>query len=371
MIRLVINAIGIAPGGGLSVLLGLLAGWREIGAELEITVLAARPATQQALRDNGWGDILREVHAENGFARQWWQRITLPGLLRELNADLLLSNNYYVSGTPCPQVIHHQTLWALFAIPLWPYIRRGPRRYLQTLGARKALRAADANVYISTYMRDCAELICPGSRPRNHVVYNGLNREFLEFAKSPVAESRRPASLCAVQAPSTYKDNESLLKALAELVRLAPEQDWRLRIVGTGNWDAWRRRAEGLEVADRVEFLGHMDIDKIGQLLTESSCLIYPSVFEGFGMPIIEAMACGCPVVAVDDTAVSEIAATAAVLVPPRSPGEIAKSVLRLHQDDQWRRDIITRGRKRASDFSWTKSAESFCRIFKSVLNSQ
>ncbi len=377
--KLVINSMAIAPGGGLSVLLGLLEGWRTIGADLDITIVTYRRETIAALRDAGWGDRICAVPVTSSRRSAAWQRSRLPALLRERGADVLLTNNFYIPGAPCPQVVHHQTLWSVFAPGLWPYAKRGLRRLLLTLGARDALRRAEANVFISGYMRTCGEAIVPASAGRNRVIYNGLNNRYIEAARRlhdqppPPGGQAPSATICALQAPTPHKDNDSLVAALAELVRREPAHDWQLRIVGSGGpdgaaWQPWRDMAGRLGVGDRVQFLGHRPLSEVATLFRESCCLVYPSLFEGFGMPILEAMAMGCPVVTVRETAMPEVAGDAAILVAPRSPGEIVEAVLRLHGDAEVRRDLILRGAARALEFPWTQSAQQFAEVFAEIV---
>lgn len=368
MTRLVINVPGVAPGGGLTVLLGLLGGWRDIDAPLDVVILASRAAACDAIEDAGFGEQLRRVPGGGGFKGELWRYRRLPALARELDADVVLSNNVWTPGVHCPQVVHHQTLWSLFEPGLWPYLRRGPRRLLQALWCRQALRNAAANAYISTYMKQCAERIVPASAPRNYTLHNGLDASYISAAKQPCRHRPFSGRLCALQAPTMHKDNESLVVSVAELVRRMPQVDWFLKIAGGGDWTPWRRRASELGVEKRIEFIGFLNGAQVADLFAESDCLVYPSVFEGFGLPIIEAMAMGCPTVAIDATAVPEIAGDAALLTPPRRPDAIAEAVIRLASDDELRRRLVERGKERAQQFSWTNSATRLLEIIQSVL---
>lgn len=125
--------------------------------------------------------------------------------------------------------------------------------------------------------------------------------------------------------------------------------------------------AVALGVGQRVEFLGHMSLTAVADLFRSAACLVYPSVFEGFGMPILEAMAMGCPVVTVDATAMPEVAGGAALLVPPHSPARVVEAVMALHDDAALRREMIRKGLERALAFPWTRSAEQFARLFEQV----
>ncbi len=369
MIKLVINALRIAPGGGFSVLQGLLEYWSSPESGLDITILAGRDSVWKLLRKNEQNYVLKKMSIEDSYAAELWERYKLPGLLKRLRADVLLTNNYYVRNSPCPQVVHHQTLYSLFEPSVLSYLKMGPRRVLQTLWARNALQYAEANVFISEYLRNCAEKCIPTSASRNHVIYNGLTEDFVESADDPNFISPSVPTICALQSPDRHKDNESLLRVLAELRQTDMNTNWKLRIGGSGDWTKWYRRAKYLGIDDRVEFLGYLSMKEVKTLFRTSGCCVYPSVFEGFGMPIIEAMACGCPVIAVNATAIPEIADNAAILVPPHSPKQISQRVLQLYKDEHFRRQMIDRGKKRAVSFQWQTSASKFTKIFQNLIN--
>src|SRR5262249_2112704 len=159
-------------------------------------------------------------------------------------------------------------------------------------------------VYISDHVRDCCEQLVPTSRSRNQTIYYGLSEQYRSAAARADESNRRPFHLCALQFPSGYKGNDDLLQAPAALVRLAPQHAWKLDIAGWGDFSAFQKMAADLGVADRVNWLGMQDTAQVADLLQRSACLVYPSKFEGFGLPLIEAFASRCPAVAVDCTAI-------------------------------------------------------------------
>jgi glycosyltransferase involved in cell wall biosynthesis len=112
-------------------------------------------------------------------------------------------------------------------------------------------------------------------------------------------------------------------------------------------------RESGLE--DRVRFLGYCPTRDMPALYEGAAALLFPSLFEGFGIPLLEAMWCDCPIVASNVTSLPEIAGDAALLVDPGAPEEIADALNRVLTSDDLRRSLIERGRRRAPDFSWTK----------------
>ena len=105
----------------------------------------------------------------------------------------------------------------------------------------------------------------------------------------------------------------------------------------------------------QVRFLGYCPQREIPSLYRGAACLVFPSLFEGFGMPVLEAMASGCPVVCSDTTSLPEIAGGAALLLSPRDPEALAAAVHQLLTDADLRRDLVTRGIGRAAAFSWRR----------------
>ena len=108
-------------------------------------------------------------------------------------------------------------------------------------------------------------------------------------------------------------------------------------------------------LGDRVRFLGYVPITDMPSLYEGAAALMFPSLFEGFGIPLLEAMWCDCPIVCSNATSLPEVAGDAALLVDPRSPEELAHALNRVLTGGELRRALIERGRQRVKDFSWTK----------------
>ncbi len=128
-----------------------------------------------------------------------------------------------------------------------------------------------------------------------------------------------------------------------------------------------RREAARLGVGDAVTFLGYVPDADLPALLTGATALVFPSLFEGFGLPPLEAMACGTPVIATDAPAMREVLAGAARFVPLRSPAAIATEAVRLLQDTAWRRELAHRSLQHAAHFSWARTAELTEAVYREV----
>jgi len=122
-----------------------------------------------------------------------------------------------------------------------------------------------------------------------------------------------------------------------------------------------------LHLGDQVKFLGYCPSTEMPALYEGAAALIFPSLFEGFGMPVLEAMWCDCPVVCSNVTSLPEIAGDAALLVAPDSPEELAHETSRILNDDELRCTLIERGRKQAANFSWLKFTMETVRVLHRV----
>ena len=213
------------------------------------------------------------------------------------------------------------------AFPPW-------HRYTGRLVLRHGVRRADAVVAVSEFTR--AELVeqlgIPAERIR--VVPNGIETV---FAPDGVAGNGD-----YVLAVGTLEPRKNLARAV-EAARLAGVE---LRVVGARGWG-------GIEIAG---WAGRVSDENLAELYRGARCLVFPSLYEGFGLPVLEAMACGTPVVTTRGSATEEIAGGAAVLVDPLDPEAIAAGIA----EAGTRRDELRRlGLERAREFSWERAADS------------
>ena len=138
-----------------------------------------------------------------------------------------------------------------------------------------------------------------------------------------------------------------------------PRKEHQLVIVG----DSWYRggavekKARSLGLNGEVKFLGYVPRAELPGLFSGATAFVYPSLLEGFGMPIIEAMACGAPVITSNSSALKEVAGGAAVLVDPLSVRELTEAMERVAQDSRLRAELSQKGVRRAAEFSWETTA--------------
>lgn len=171
--------------------------------------------------------------------------------------------------------------------------------------------------------------------------------------------------------PANTWPHKNHLGALAALARLREAHGLQPQLVLTGarkqGQEALLEACGRLGLDGQVRFLGYCPLEDMPALYRGARALFYPSLFEGFGIPVVEAMWCGCPVVCSDRTSLPEIAGEAALLVDPLSADQMAAALARLLGDEGLRATLSERGRRRARDFSWRAFALQVLRTLNQV----
>ena len=160
-----------------------------------------------------------------------------------------------------------------------------------------------------------------------------------------------------------HKNHDLLVDALAQV----QDRDLHLVLTGQdyGRGDALRERARRMGVEGRVRHLGFLAADDVPALYRGASAMIFPSLYEGFGSPPLEAMACGCPVASSTRGSLAEVIGGAALTFDPESVEEIAASIARIAEDQELRSRLREAGLARASGFTWEAAARRHCELYE------
>jgi glycosyltransferase involved in cell wall biosynthesis len=230
------------------------------------------------------------------------------------------------------------------------------------------VRRADRFIAVSRHTAD--DLIRRAGVPasRIEVVYHGLDPEFATPSDGADPPPRDPPPsgppyLLAVGGVSPRKNTRRLIEAFARWrARGAHRAEYTLRITGTSLEPDRQRHGESLPGG--VSLLGYVDKAELRRLYGGAAAFLYPSIYEGFGLPIIEAMACGAPVVTSRTASAPEIAGGAAILVDPFEVESIESALERVTQPDEAKR-LRALGRERARLFDWSVAASQTLEIYR------
>lgn len=219
-------------------------------------------------------------------------------------------------------------------------------------------------------LRIARAVVCPSHHTKSLVVARyGLQEEKIHVIPHGVPEphprSKNAAEEPEIGAPfllylgrvAPLKNIDGLIRAFRQIRERVPH---RLVIAGSG--------ADGLAGDDRIVFVGPVSGGRKAALIEKASMLILPSFYEGFGLPPLEAMASGCPVVVSRVGSLPEVCGDAAFYVDPRDPRSIARGMMAVLTDAPLRQQMIERGRERAARFRWRESAQRHLQVIEDVL---
>ena len=205
---------------------------------------------------------------------------------------------------------------------------------------------------------------------RISVVYNGVDREIfhpiedktqLDKRLFPILGFKRPYFL-AVSCSTGRKNTPALLKAYSLLIQNKPKND--LALV----WDPPEEilaQYNSAEVSERIHFIGKQSVRNLADLYRGATALIFPSLYEGFGLPILEAMSCGTPVVTSNITSMPEVGGNAAIYIDPHDQDSIISSLERLEGEESLSCELREKCITQAAKFSWTRCAKETMEVYK------
>jgi glycosyltransferase involved in cell wall biosynthesis len=271
-----------------------------------------------------------------------------PGPLRRALAGAELVHYPLTLRIPplaAPSVV---TLHDLQHLELPALFSRGERAF-RALAYHRSVRAATAVVCPSAFVAERAVALLHLDPGRLRVIHHGIDHDRF----SPDAGAREGFLLYPARR-WPHKNHERLFEAFAQLRRRRP--GLRLLLTGGGVWTT---------LPDGVEDLGIVSADELVSLYRRAAALVFPSLYEGFGQPPLEAMACGCPVACSDAASLPEICGGAARLFPPGDSRAIADAVEEVLADPgPW----VERGLARAAAFTWERSASAYESLYRDLL---
>jgi glycosyltransferase involved in cell wall biosynthesis len=281
--------------------------------------------------------------------------VGLPRLLRRLRPAVAHFQHSLPLACPCPAVV---TVHDLSFERDPSVMNRRDRLIFRTMVPRAARRAARVLAVSELTKRDLIELY---DIPEEKIVVtpNGVDPAFTP--EGPRADGEPYALFVGALPPR--KDAAAAIEALALLGNGAP----RLVVVGQdkGGRAEAEQAVERNGLAGRVEFRGHVPQEELAALYRGAACLVFPSRYEGFGLPVVEAMASGTPVVATTAGALPEVAGGAAILVEERNPVALAGGIERAIAD---RERLVAAGLERARQFTWAETARRTLEVYRDLL---
>ncbi|MGB4098869.1 MAG: glycosyltransferase family 1 protein [bacterium] len=347
----------------------LLRTFLEEAPELNLHVLYKKPfdktlegnnpiCTATAFDSHPWGDMYRNT--------------VLRKIIKNRRIDLYFSPAFYViqmAGHIKQVVLIHD----LAAFDQSHSLKRSFRTYLKQM-IFSALRNATHITTPSEFIRAGLVEMRPDLADRIDAVHLGVNPVFRHYDDAKAEALRRYYCLPArfILSVATVEPRKNLLNLLDAYAIYSKRASAPLQLIIVGG-DGYRskdihRRAEQSDISTGTRFLGYIPDNELALLLGMADCMVFPSLYEGFGLPVIEAMAAGCPVITSTRASLPEVAGGAALLVDPEDVSQIEKALRQMTSDSALRKKLSIEGKKRAEKMTWSVTAGKYIRIFQKTV---
>lgn len=314
---------------------------------------------------------LKLVQARTSPLRKHWWTIGLPLYARHSSFDLFHGTNYNVPlWNRCP------TVMTIHDLSLFLY----SETHEDHLVARARMR-------LPTMIRTATKIITPSETVKKEVsthlkvneakivaIPEAARPGFVRKSGEEVSTLKRKLGIdeqfiLFVGTIEPRKNLITLIRAFEEIIRATA---LRPQLVIAGK-EGWRNNElfdylRGTAAAERLRFTGYVSDQELAALYSACSVFVYPSLYEGFGLPLLEAMACGAPVITSQIPSIRETVGSAARLVVPTDIGGLAQAIVDVLEVPAERKHLATEGQKRAAGFTWQKTAEATMQVYEEVL---
>lgn len=286
-----------------------------------------------------------------------WERIVLPQLAEKHDVDVLFcpNGNAPLCEISVPTIVLIHDVNAQRGYSSWVH------QLYRKLAVPPGVAAADGIVTVSEFSKGEIVSVFDVPSSKVHVVHIGLDSSYFESGNSTAIDVPNRYILF-VGALNPRKNIHRLIVAWSLLLERT-ELPHELVLVGPENKTIFK--STNVPRSETIRTLGFLDRDELKYVYEHADALVFPSMYEGFGLPPLEAMACGTPVVASNVTAMPEILGDAAEFVDPLNVYSIAEGMQTVLTDDTYRTELAERGKQRARAYSWNDTCEHLRSVFE------
>lgn len=328
--------------------------------EHEFLFIFDRPYDQRFVFGPNVKAVVAGPPARHPLLWKWWYDVKLPALLRKYKADIFVSCDGFCSlRTRVPQCL---VLHDLAFLHYPSFIRKSHLLYYKKY-TPKMLARAKAVATVSAFSKNDIIQQYKTEENKIDVVYSASKDIF-----RPLTDSEKKATKTKYTEGKDYfiytgaihprKNLVNLLKAFS-LFKKRQQSSLKLVLAGRLAWkyDSFIKDLQTYKYRNDVVLPGYVAEEEIARLTGAAYAMVYPSYFEGFGVPVLEAMQCHVPVITSEKTSMQEIAGGAALLADPADPAAIAAQMMLLYKDEKLRKQLTEKGKETAAGFSWDRTA--------------
>lgn len=346
---------------------GLVRAMAGSGKAGEMVMMYDRPPhPSSVMHDSEFVELVKGPAARHPLLWKIWYDLSMPAMARRAGADVIFSPDGFCSlRTRIPQVLAiHDLAFIHYPAGISAMYRRYYLHYTPQF-----IRKAAHIVTVSESSRDDIVRHYPQAAGKISVVHNAADPGFVPLdwkMKEEVRErwTHGQEYFLYVGAVHPRKNLVNLLKGFSWFKK-RHRSGIRLVISGRLAWgnDDFRSLLSSYKYRDDVILTGFLPDEDLRPLMASAYALVYPSWHEGFGLPVLEAMQCGTPVICSGVSALPEVAGDAALFCDPALPEDWGQAMGHLYKDETYRAALISKGMERAKEFSWEESARNLYRI--------
>jgi len=307
----------------------------------------------------------------NPGSRLIWEQTLFPQLVKKSGVNLLHSLHYTrPMKLPCASVVtfHDMTFF------LYPELHTRAKRLFFPLAIRASARRADALIAVSESTRQDVIRVLGISPEKIITIQSGVDPAFRPIndtvAKGKIAEKYDLPErfILYVGLIEPRKNLPMLISAFKRLIDSG--EDYKLVLVGRYGWmyEELLKQINNLDLEGMIHFTGYVSQEDLPLVYNLSSLFVYPTIYEGFGLPVLEAMACGVPVITTDVSSLPEIVGEAGMLVPVNDVKALYGAMIEVLRDEDLRRKMINKGIQRAAKFTWEQTAKLTFQVYQQVM---
>jgi len=299
----------------------------------------------------------------------FWHEILIPYHCKKLNVDVFHQPNFISArkGSFKKIVTIHD-----LSTKIYPEQKPFNARWYYNMYVSNTIRKADIIMAVSENTKKDIIKFYGINKNKIKVIYEGVMDYFRVISEKELLNSVRikyalpDEFIFFVGTIEPRKNLVRLLKAFSEVIKDANKNIF-LVIAGYKGWltKPFFRMLNELSISKKVLLLGYVDEEDLPALYNLAKIFVFPSIYEGFGIPPLEAMACGTPVIASNASSIPEIVGDSAILVDPYDEKILANEIMNLLKDNDWQKELSEKGLKRAKLFSWEKMAREVLEIYK------
>ena len=307
-----------------------------------------------------------------------WRLGALLGHLMGLPQDHLVPSIdlFHATDHLLPRLSQVKTVFTLHDLifRFYPEMHKPLNRWFLTLMMPRFLQAADAVVAVSGCTKRDAVQTYGLDEAKIRVIYEGVNSRFRTRPRDVISAVRHQYGLperyiLSVGTIEPRKNLTSLLEAYRELTDGGSE--FKLVIVGKKGWlyEGFFRKLRELGLKNEVIFPGFVPDEDLPAVYSAADLFVFPSLYEGFGLPVLEAMACGVPVITSNTSSLPEVTGEAALLVDPKSVEALTRAITDVLENKELRDELRVKGPRQAAKFTWEKAAHQTADVYATILS--